>query len=176
MFIIAFAAIHAIVSMGVLLLTINFGSGYFDRGHVGLPVGIAIATLSLLVKVLFFPMLTLREFTVQGFPELLGYIPLLLNSLIWGLVVWSILRFASKFRAMTWFFGGAVFGGLAAAAYKLKVMMSGVVTGCAYRIGEEPCRPDAKVADLFNALAGIALLMLIAGLVSWNRERRKKFG
>jgi hypothetical protein len=68
-------------------------------------------------------------------------------------------------RPWQWFVGALTFALIAAVWYPKKVM-----TGCAYEIGQEPCR-WTEADGVFFSVVAIAVLFFIAGTVTWHRGK-----
>jgi hypothetical protein len=85
-----FTLFQAIVSLGLFFYSFGAGSRRFDTGA---PAGIGDKSVGFLSNLLFWPIFYPlvqwgpREFT-KFFSRFLGYIPVLLNSLVWGISFW----------------------------------------------------------------------------------------
>ncbi|HTY63847.1 MAG TPA: hypothetical protein VMG30_16485 [Acidobacteriota bacterium] len=82
--------LHAAISWGMFLFSFAAGMSRFDTGAAA---GIGERAISLLSRLLFWPIYyPLVEWgprpLIWFFDGLLGYIPILLNSLIWGVTIW----------------------------------------------------------------------------------------
>ncbi|MBL0226352.1 MAG: hypothetical protein IPQ16_12540 [Geobacteraceae bacterium] len=92
---------HATLTWLLFMLSFRMSMSRFDSGIPGMP---GEHTLSKAAEIMMWPLITPilhwhPKWFYQVFPGLLGYIPLLLNSLLWALViVWLWRRFAGTSR------------------------------------------------------------------------------
>ena len=87
-FLFAFTAAHAALTVFLFLVTFNRGMSRFDTGAPPTPADNVLESAS---TVLIFPLGTLAmrwDLAPVFFPGLLGYLPVVANSLVWALVAW----------------------------------------------------------------------------------------
>ena len=95
-YLLAFMAIHAVSSVGAFLICFDQGMDRFDTG------GQATAFERLacaMAAVLLSPICTLMvrwKFASILFPGLLGYVPVLANSLVWAAAAWWLLALGRR--------------------------------------------------------------------------------
>jgi len=83
----AVAAVHLAVSRIVIAIALNIDM--LDEGTDQATVILGKA-LVVLTRILYFPIITLSLYSRQWFPGNLIYIPIIANSLIWGVVLYSL--------------------------------------------------------------------------------------
>lgn len=94
----AIVIIHAVLSMAVFLQSFSLGMRRFDSGAAPSASEHIIRIIS---KILFSPLfLPLARGGGQWFHKIfagpLGYVPLFLNSLVWGAVIWTAWEWAQR--------------------------------------------------------------------------------
>lgn len=91
-----FAALHAALSFGLFLFSFGRGMTRMETAAAPtLPETIAVAA----VQVLYFPFMHLAQLAPGWFTGLWGYLPLLVNSLFWAVVLVELWSFLRSFRA-----------------------------------------------------------------------------
>jgi hypothetical protein len=92
------ALAHSALSVGLFMLVSGAGMARFDTGA---PSSNAEWVLEIIVAILHAPVATLafESVPIGWLPGLWGYLPLLLNSLIWALVLVWIARLLGRFRS-----------------------------------------------------------------------------
>ena len=87
-FLLIFTVVHALASVFTFVGLFTLGMGRFDTGA---EAGVAETALSYASQALLFPLVTLI-FGLDGagsvLPGLLGWLPILFNSLLWAFVAW----------------------------------------------------------------------------------------
>lgn len=81
---------HALVSVGIMVFTFGKQMGRFDSLE---PASLSERMLRALSEILFLPLFSVVvrvPFLSKFFAGLLGYVPILLNSLIWGISIWYL--------------------------------------------------------------------------------------
>lgn len=89
------AAAHLLVSKIVVALTMHMGM--FAAGN-GPAVGLLGKFLVGLTRVLYFPVITLSLYSRKWFPGEWVLIPIIANSLLWGVTIYAVVRI---FRRVT---------------------------------------------------------------------------
>jgi hypothetical protein len=88
--ILGISLLHAVISFGFFLFSIGITSHHMDDGA---PYSIAEKATIALSRILFAPIvypLLLRAHLGSVFGGLLGYIPIIVNSLVWGIAFWIV--------------------------------------------------------------------------------------
>ncbi|OOG47579.1 hypothetical protein [Polaromonas sp. A23] len=94
--ILVFTVLHAALSFGLFLFTFGRGMARMETAAAPtLPETIAEAA----VQVLYFPFMHLAQLVPGWFTGLWGYLPLLVNSLFWAVVLVELWFFLRSFRA-----------------------------------------------------------------------------
>lgn len=94
--ILVFAVLHAALSFGLFLFSFGRGMARMETATTPtLPETIAEAA----VQVLYFPFMHLAQLVPGWFTGLWGYLPLVINSLFWAVVVVELWSFLRSFRA-----------------------------------------------------------------------------
>jgi hypothetical protein len=76
------ALLHAAVTAGAFVLWFAIG---MDRADTGAEATLFERAVAVCVDVLFFPLVHLAQLAPRGwFPDLWGYVPLVLNSALWA--------------------------------------------------------------------------------------------
>ena len=83
----AVAAVHLAVSRIVIAIALKIDMRDAVTGQATVLLGKALVVLS---RILYFPIITLSLYSRQWFPGNLIYIPIIANSLIWGVVLYSL--------------------------------------------------------------------------------------
>ena len=98
-FLLIFVPLHAAASWALFLSAFSVGMSRFDTGGPKSFLETALeASSNVLLNPVFVPVTSsarLRPF----FPGLLGYVPLLLNSLVWAVLVWLLAIAVSRLKA-----------------------------------------------------------------------------
>ncbi len=98
-FLLAFASLHAVVTWLMFLVVFGRGMSRFDSGA---PPTVADAALESASTILLSPLATLAmqwDFAPAFFPGLLGYVPVVANSLLWAVASWWLIVALRKWRA-----------------------------------------------------------------------------
>jgi uncharacterized membrane protein len=86
--IILIAVIHFVLSVSIIAVTASIGST-LPPGQAQPSLG--LKTLVLATKILHFPIISQAFFSRQWFPGSWIYIPMLVNSLLWAVVIFGLL-------------------------------------------------------------------------------------
>jgi hypothetical protein len=94
--VLVFTVLHAALSFGLFLFTFSTGMARMEAAaEPTLPEKILEAA----VQVLYFPFMHLARLVPGWFSGLWGYLPLLVNSLFWAVVLVELWFFLRSFRA-----------------------------------------------------------------------------
>jgi len=94
--ILTLSVLHAALSFGLFLFTFGKGMTRMETAAAPtLPEKIADAA----VQVLYFPFMHLAQLVPGWFSGLWGYLPLLINSVFWAVVLVELWYFLRSFRA-----------------------------------------------------------------------------
>jgi hypothetical protein len=99
LFFVSFVVAHAATSIGLFMLDFSRGMSRFDSG---LPPSWVDSLLSRLSNVFLSPLFLLVARSWIGntvFSGILGYLPLLANSVLWALGAWWLLQLARRLAA-----------------------------------------------------------------------------
>ena len=91
----AVAAVH--LALCRIVVTIAMNIDMLDEG-TGQATVLFGKALVLATRVLYFPIITLSLYSRQWFPGNLIYIPIIANSLIWGVALYGIFSLRQKFK------------------------------------------------------------------------------
>lgn len=83
------AAAHFVITKIIVALTMQMGMFAPDGSRI---IGIIGHLLVWLTRCLYFPIISLSLYSRQWFPGNWIYIPMVANSLIWGIVIYGIFR------------------------------------------------------------------------------------
>ena len=98
-FLLIFVPLHAAASWALFRSAFSMGMSRFDTGG---PKSLLEAALETSSKVLLSPVFMAATASARLrplFPGLLGYLPLLLNSLVWAVLVWLLAAAASRLKS-----------------------------------------------------------------------------
>ncbi len=89
---------HFLISVGAFLAVFSYGMNQFETGD---PVGFIERVLKFISNALFFPLFYplvhwAPKSLIKPFSGIFGYIPMFLNSLIWGYCFWYIFNRLKK--------------------------------------------------------------------------------
>ena len=88
------AGVHFLVHGGLFILTFGRSMSRFDSGE---PAGLVERMADAMVSVLSLPLLPIAlSLPSDWFSGFAGYAPLALNSLLWGVAGWLLIRFVGK--------------------------------------------------------------------------------
>jgi hypothetical protein len=91
--VLSIAAVHLILAKLVVALTMRLGMFAVDTGRAEALLG---RMLVVVTRVLYFPILSLPLYSRQWFPGNWVYVPMALNSLLWGLAIYVFYRIYRK--------------------------------------------------------------------------------
>ena len=94
--VLSIAAAHLILAKLVVALTTHLGMFAVETDRTAALLG---RTLVAVTRVLYFPILTLALYSRQWFPGNWVYVPMALNSLLWGLALYACYRIYRKYIA-----------------------------------------------------------------------------
>jgi hypothetical protein len=84
--VVCIAAVHFVVTKMVAMITYSVFAANTDETRIS-SIGHLLMMIS---RVLYFPVMTMAWYPRRFFPGNFILIPLLINSLIWGIVIWMI--------------------------------------------------------------------------------------
>lgn len=91
------AALHFIAAKTIVALTMQMGSFAADSGRAAGYLG---GMLVWVTRVLFFPVITLSLYSRKWFPGDWIYVPLAVNSLLWGVTIYGLVCLLKRFRSL----------------------------------------------------------------------------
>jgi hypothetical protein len=94
--VLSIAAVHLILAKLVVALTMHLGMFAVETGRAAALLGRILVAVT---RVLYFPILTLSLYSRQWFPGNWVHVPMALNSLLWGLVVYVCYQIYRKYVA-----------------------------------------------------------------------------
>lgn len=94
--ILSIAAVHLALSRIIVALTLTIDMLDPDTGRATVLFGKMMIHVT---RILYFPILTLSLYSRQWFPGNLIYIPICINSLVWGLAVYWALHLWRRYAA-----------------------------------------------------------------------------
>ena len=94
--VVGIAAVHFIAAKFIVALTMQMGM--FAAGN-GRAAGYLSDILVWVTRVLFFPVITLSLYSRKWFPGDWIYVPLAVNSLLWGIAIYGLICFLKRFRS-----------------------------------------------------------------------------
>ena len=98
-FLFIFVPLHAAASWALLLSAFSMGMSRLDTGEPKSLLETALETSSNVLLNPVFMAVTTSARLGPLFPGLLGYLPLLLNSLVWAVFIWFLAAAASRLKA-----------------------------------------------------------------------------
>ena len=93
-----FVPLHAAASWALFLSAFSIGMRRFDTGGPKSLLETALETSSNVLLSPVFTAVTASDQLRPLFPRLLGYLPLLVNSLVWAVLVWLLAAAASRLK------------------------------------------------------------------------------
>jgi hypothetical protein len=94
--VVGIAAVHFIAAKTIVALTMQMGM--FAAGS-SRPAGYLGDLLVWFTRVLFFPVITLSLYSRKWFPGDWIYVPLAVNSLLWGITICGLICLVKRFRS-----------------------------------------------------------------------------
>lgn len=98
-FLFIFVPLHAAASWALFLSVFSMSMNRFDTGGPKSLLETALETSSNVLLSPVFIAVTASDRLRPLFPGLLGYLPLLLNSFVWAVLVWLLAAAASRLKA-----------------------------------------------------------------------------
>jgi len=94
--VVVIAAVHFIATKIIITLTMQMGM--FAAGS-SRAAGYLGDTLVWVTRVLFFPIITLSLYSRKWFPGDWIYVPVVINSLLWGITIYGLICLLKRFRS-----------------------------------------------------------------------------
>ena len=94
--VVGIAAVHFIAAKIIIALTMQMGM--FAAGS-SRAAGYLGDTLVWVTRVLFFPVITLSLYSRKWFPGDWIYVPVVINSLLWGITIYGLICLLKRFRS-----------------------------------------------------------------------------
>ena len=94
--VVGIAAVHFIATKIIIALTMQMGM--FAAGS-SRAAGYLGDTLVWVTRVLFFPIITLSLYSRKWFPGNWIYVPVVINSLLWGIAIYGLICLLKRFRS-----------------------------------------------------------------------------
>jgi hypothetical protein len=94
--VVGIAAVHFIATKIIIALTMQMGM--FAAGS-SRAAGYLGDTLVWVTRVLFFPIITLSLYSRKWFPGDWIYVPVVINSLLWGITIYGIICLLKRLRS-----------------------------------------------------------------------------
>jgi hypothetical protein len=94
--VVGIAAVHFIAAKIIIALTMQMGM--FAAGS-SRAAGYLGDTLVWVTRVLFFPIITLSLYSRKWFPGNWIYVPVVINSLLWGIAIYGLVCLLKRFRS-----------------------------------------------------------------------------
>ena len=94
--VVGIAAVHFIAAKIIIALTMQMGM--FAAG-CSRAAGYLGDTLVWVTRVLFFPIITLSLYSRKWFPGNWIYVPVVINSLLWGIAIYGLVCLLKRFRS-----------------------------------------------------------------------------
>jgi len=94
--VVGIAAVHFIATKIIIALTMQMGM--FAAGSSS-AAGYLGDTLVWVTRVLFFPIITLSLYSRKWFPGDWIYVPVVINSLLWGITIYGLICLLKRFRS-----------------------------------------------------------------------------
>ena len=88
--VVIFSTLHFCVTFFFLILSFSFGMNNFDKGII--EPSLFEHIIGIISSILYFPLgyLALEYLSPSTLPGLLGHIPMISNSLLWGVIYLSL--------------------------------------------------------------------------------------
>ncbi|MEN8782204.1 MAG: hypothetical protein ABF292_13975 [Desulfobacterales bacterium] len=94
--VVGIAAIHFVVAKIIVALTMQMGM--FAAGN-SRAAGFLGNILVGVTRLLYFPVITLSLYSRNWFPGDWIYVPFAVNSLLWGIAIYGLIRLMKRFRS-----------------------------------------------------------------------------
>jgi hypothetical protein len=94
--VVGIAAVHFIATKIIIALTMQMGM--FAAGS-SRAAGYLGDTLVWVTRVLFFPIITLSLYSRKWFPGDWIYVPVVINSLLWGIMIYGLICLLKRLRS-----------------------------------------------------------------------------
>ncbi|MGA9263326.1 MAG: hypothetical protein WBV95_15220 [Desulfobacterales bacterium] len=94
--VVVIAAVHFIATKIIITLTMQMGMFAAGSSRVAGYLG---DTLVWVTRVLFFPVITLSLYSRKWFPGDWIYVPVVINSLLWGITIYGLICLLKRFRS-----------------------------------------------------------------------------